>query len=93
MYHYFYQVIYGSAITDPTSAATFAALTDHWIHTGGPKKEAGRYHIPALFFTPGTRLSTLLQAVEAAYPPLVLTAELCGLYYSSMVVHMYAIYS
>ena len=79
------QVIYGSALTDPTSASTLSALTDHWIHTGGPRKEAGRYHIPAQFFTPGTRLSGLLQAVETAHPPLVPTPDLCGLYYSTMV--------
>jgi hypothetical protein len=78
-------VIYGAAITDPTSASIFSALTDHWIHTGGPKKEAARYHIPSAFFIPGTRLSMLLQAVENASPPLVQTAELCGLYYSHVV--------
>lgn len=79
------QVIYGAAITDPTSASIFAALTEHWIHTGGPKKEMGRYHLPVVFFTPGTRLNGLLQAVENASPPLVQTAELCGLYYSPIV--------
>lgn len=80
-----FQVIYGAALTDPTSASTLSALTEHWIHTGGPKKEAGRYHIPSLFFTPGTRKSLLVQAVENAYPPLVLIAELCGLYHSAVV--------
>ena len=80
-----FQVIYGAAITDHTSAFTLAGLTDHWIHTGGPKKEGGRYHIPAVFFTPNTKISMLLQAVENASPSLVLTAELCGLYYSPIV--------
>lgn len=78
-------MIYGAAITDHTSAVTLAGLTDHWIHTGGPKKEVGRYHIPAVFFTPNTKISMLLQAVENASPSLVLTAELCGLYYSPIV--------
>lgn len=79
------QVIYGAAITDPISVTTFVALTDYWIHTGGPKREPGRYHTPPSFFAPGTRLSTLVQVVENANPPLVLTAELCGLYNSPIV--------
>ncbi len=78
-------MIYGASLTDPTSASIFNALVEHWIHTGGPKKEMGRYHIPAIFFTPGSRLSGLLQAVETTSPPLVLTAEICGLYYSPFV--------
>lgn len=79
------QVYYGSLVTDPTDAFVFGALTEHWIHPGGPKREAGRYHIPSQFLTPGTRLSTLIQAVEGTSPPLSFTAEICGLYYTSLV--------
>lgn len=86
-------MIYGAAITDPISAATFVALTEYWIHTGGPKREPGRYHTPSAFFAPGTRLSTLVQAVESAHPPLVLTAELCGLYNSPIVSYKFMWYS
>ena len=81
----FMQVIYGAAITDPTSATISTALTEHWIHIGGPKKQGSRYHVPSLFFTPGTRLSSLVLAIENASPPLVLTAELCGLHHSPIV--------
>ena len=80
-----WQVIYGSAIIDPTSLNVLSALVDHWIHTGGPKREVGRYHIPQQFFIPTTKLNALVQAVETANPPLVLTAELCGLYFSPIV--------
>ena len=79
------QVYYGSLVTDPTDAFVFGALTEHWIHPGGPKREAGRYHIPSQFLTPGTRLSTLIQAVEGTSPPLSFTAEICGLYYTPLV--------
>ena len=43
------QVFYGSAITDPVDSFNFAAVTEHWMHAGGPKREAGRYHIPSQF--------------------------------------------
>ena len=79
------QVYYGSLVSDPTDAFVFAALTEHWIHPGGPKREAGRYHIPSQFLTPSTRLSTLIQVVEGASPPLIFTAEICGLYYTPLV--------
>ena len=78
-------MIYGSAIVDATSLNVLSALVDHWMHTGGPKREVGRYHIPSPFFVPFTRLSALVQAVEAASPPLVLTAEICGLHFSPIV--------
>ena len=87
VYCYLLQVFYGSLVTDPTDAFVFAALTEHWVHPGGPKREVGRYHIPSQFFIPGTRLSTLIQAVEGASPPLVFTAEICGLYYTPIVCH------
>jgi len=80
-----WQVIYGSAIIDPTSLTVLSALVDHWMHTGGPKREIGRYHTPQQFFVPMTKLNALLQAVETANPPLVLTAELCGLYFTPIV--------
>ena len=83
----FLQVFYGSLVTDPTDAFVFAALTEHWVHPGGPKREVGRYHIPSQFFVPGTRLGNLIQAVEGASPPLVFTAEICGLYYTPIVRH------
>ena len=43
---------------------------------------AGLYHIPAAFFTPGTRQSVLCQAVESATPPPVVSPEICGLNHS-----------
>ena len=79
------QVFYGSAVTDSTDAFVFGALTEHWVHPGGPRREQGRYHISSQFFVPNTRLGALVQAVEGASPPLVFTAELCGLYYTSVV--------
>ncbi len=79
------QVLYGSAIVDATSLNVLSSLVDHWMHTGGPKREIGRYHIPQSFFVPFTKMSALVQAVESASPPLVLTAELCGLYFSPIV--------
>ena len=42
----------------------------------------GRYQIPAVFFTPNTRLNNLLQAIENASPPLVPSALLCGFHYT-----------
>ena len=46
---------------------------------------AGVYHTPAAFFTPGTRLAVLCNAVDSATPPPLLSAELCGLHFSSEV--------
>ena len=48
------------------------------IHTG-------QYHIPSIFFTPNSRLQSLIQAVEQASPQLVYTAELCGIHYTPQV--------
>ena len=79
------QVFYGSIITDPVDLSALAALTEHWIHPGGSRRESGRYHISSQFFIPDTRLSVLLQVVESAVPPLVFTAELCGLYNTPLV--------
>lgn len=39
----------------------------------------GLYHTPGVFFTPGSRQEALCHAVEAATPPLLVSAELCGL--------------
>ena len=79
------QVFYGCAVTDPMDSIVLTALTEHWAHSGGCKREPGRYHIPSHFFTPGTKLSVLTQAVEGASPPLAFTAELCGLYFTPAV--------
>ena len=38
------------------------------------------YHIPRVFFTPGTKPTVLCQEVESATPPLVVTSDLCGLH-------------
>ena len=78
-------MFYGSVVTDATDTFLLTALTEHWIHAGGPKREPGRYHTPSPFFTPNTRPSVLIQAVENASPPLVFTAEMCGLYHNPMV--------
>ena len=85
VHHIHAQVFYGSIITNSTDLATLAALADHWIHPAGPKRESGRYHISSQFFVPDTRLSVLLHVVENATPPLVFTAELCGLHYTPLV--------
>lgn len=79
------QVFYGSAITEPVDSFNFAAVTEHWVHAGGPRREAGRYHIPSQFYTPKTKLPSLMSAVENASPPLAFTAELCGLHYTPIV--------
>ena len=77
---------YGSLVTNPVDATVLSALVEHWVHVGGgSRREQGRYHTPSVFFTPGTRLGILLQAVETASPPLVLTSDLCGLYYNKVV--------
>ena len=47
------------------------------------------YHIPSIFFTPHTRLMTLVQSVENVSPPLVPNALLCGLHFTSEVHHIY----
>ena len=80
-----HQVFYGSAVTNPTDFFLLGVLTEHWLHPGGPKRESGRYHISSQFFVPNTRLAALVQAVESSTPPLVLTAEICGLHYSRVV--------
>ena len=43
--------------------------------------------MPSVFYTPGARLPTLLQAVEAASPPLFFTTEFCGLHFTPQVWH------
>ena len=45
----------------------------------------GQYHIPSVFYTPNTRINNLIQAIEAATPPLVPNAELCGMHYTAEV--------
>ena len=47
----------------------------------------GRYHIPSLFFTPGTKLNALLQSIESFPCPLVTSTELYGLHYTPEVCH------
>ena len=43
------------------------------------------HQISSQFFVPDTRLSVLLGCIEAASPPLVFTAELCGFHYTPLV--------
>ena len=38
-----------------------------------------------MFYTPNTRINNLIQAIEAATPPLVPNAELCGMHYTAEV--------
>ena len=78
-------MFYGAAITSGVDILLLSSLVDYWIHPGGPRREHGHYYIPALFFTPNSRLLPLLQAIEGATPPLVLTADLFGFHYTPIV--------
>ena len=65
------------------------AITEQWVYPIMSRKDIdvvrGRYHMPLIFLAPHTRLSTLVQAVESMSPPLVLTAEMLGMFYTSKV--------
>jgi len=69
------------------------AITEHWVYPIMSRKDLdvvrGRYHMPLIFLAPHTRLSTLVQAVESMSPPLVLTAEMLGMFYTSKVCMLY----
>lgn len=78
-------MFYGATVTSCMDALLLSSMVDYWIHPGGPRREHGHYYIPALFFTPNSRLAPLLQAIEGASPPLVLTADLCGFHYTPVV--------
>lgn len=70
-------------------ATLLTAITEQWVYPIMNRKDLdivrGRYHMPLVFLVPHTRLSNLVQAVETMYPPLVLTAEILGMYYTSKV--------
>ena len=72
-------------------ATLLTAITEHWIYPIMNRKDLdivrGRYHMPLMFLVPHTRLSNLVQAVETMSPPLVLTAEILGMYYTARVIY------
>jgi len=72
-------------------ATLLTAITEQWVYPIMNRKDLdivrGRYHMPLVFLVPHTRLSNLVQAVETMSPPLILTAEVLGMYYTSKVKH------
>ncbi|XP_041109797.1 dynein heavy chain 8, axonemal-like [Polyodon spathula] len=63
------EVIYGSNITDESDRVSLTSLVDFWISSTATKKDCDltklKYRVPAAFFTPGTQLSSLLQALDS----------------------------
>ena len=74
-------------------ATLVTAITEQWVYPIMNRKDLdivrGRYHMPLVFLVPHTRLSNLVQAVETMSPPLVLTAEVLGMYYTARVSTFY----
>ena len=70
-------------------ATLVTAITEQWVYPIMNRKDLdivrGRYHMPLVFLVPHTRLSNLVQAVETMSPPLVITAEILGMYYTARV--------
>ena len=74
-------------------ATLITAITEQWVYPIMNRKDLdivrGRYHMPLVFLVPHTHLSNLVQAVETMSPPLVLTAEVLGMYYTARVSTFY----
>ena len=85
----YWQVWYGGQVVYEDDATLLTAITEQWVYPIMNRKDLdivrGRYHMPLLFLVPHTRLSNLIQAVETMTPPLVITAEVLGMYYTSRV--------
>ena len=77
-------------------ATLVTAITEQWVYPIMNRKDLdivrGRYHMPLVFLVPHTRLSNLVQAVETMSPPLVLTAEVLGMYYTARVSYIRTFY-
>nr|XP_014351636.1 PREDICTED: dynein heavy chain 8, axonemal-like [Latimeria chalumnae] len=63
------EVVYGSNVKDESDKTSLAAMVDYWISPCTTKKDCEltklKYKIPAAFFAPNARLSSVLQALDA----------------------------
>ncbi|XP_070568705.1 dynein axonemal heavy chain 5-like isoform X4 [Ptychodera flava] len=80
------EIIYGSYITDDFDQQSLTALVEYWVGPNAVKRDFEatklRFRIPAAFFNPNLRVSSILQALENVPNHALDVPEACGIHTS-----------